>query len=201
MLAPGDGAKIAPNCASRSDGTVSASDARSSPGVAMKATILLERQHRNLQQLCEAVERGSARVRESLLPQLAGDLVAHFAVEEQLFYPAVCAALHEDALARSDKSRHAEARLQLERVLAVSVEDDDGFAAAIGALRDVVERHAEEEEEVLFPQLEGALDSGAMRELGLSMMSLYHAKVEAGYSSPEKQRPLRPPPEVHAHGR
>lgn len=179
---------------------MSASDARSPPGAAMKATILLERQHRNLQQLCEAVERGSARIRESLLPQLAGDLVAHFAVEEQLFYPAVCAALHEDAVARSDKSRHAEARLQLERVLAVPVEDDDMFAQAMGALRDVVERHAEEEEAVLFPQLEGALDSGAMRELGLSMMSLYHAKVEAGYSAPEK-RPMRPAAEVHAHGR
>lgn len=166
----------------------------------MKATILLERQHRNLQQLCEAVERGSARVRESLLPQLAGDLVAHLAVEEQLFYPAVCAALHEDAGERSDKSRHAEARLKLERVLAVSVEDD-GFAEAMGALRDVVERHAEEEEEVLFPQLEGALDSGAMRELGLSMMSLYHAKVEAGYSAPEKRPVVRAAPEAHVHGR
>ena len=166
----------------------------------MKATILLERQHRNLQQLCEAVERGSARVRESLLPQLAGDLVAHLAVEEQLFYPAACAALNEDAVVRSDKSRHAEARIQLERVLSVSVEDDDGFAAAMGALRDVVERHAEEEEEVLFPQLEDAIDSGAMRELGLSMMSLYHSKVEAGYSAPEK-RPVRSPPEAHAHGR
>lgn len=165
----------------------------------MKATILLERQHRNLQQLCEAVERGSARMRESLLPQLAGDLVAHLAVEEQLFYPAVCAALHEDAVVRSDRSRHAEARLQLERVLAVPVEDD-GFAAAMGALRDVVERHAEEEEEVLFPQLECAIDSGAMRELGLSMMSLYHAKVEAGYSAPEK-RPVRSPLEAHVHGR
>ena len=165
----------------------------------MKATILLERQHRNLQQLCEAVERGSASVRESLLPQLAGDLVAHLAVEEQLFYPAVCAALHEDADVRSDKSRHAEARVQLERVLAVPVEDDE-FAQAMGALRDVVERHAEEEEDVLFPQLEGAIDSGAMRELGLSMMSLYHAKVEAGYSAPET-RPVRSAPEAHAHGR
>lgn len=166
----------------------------------MKATILLERQHRNLQQLCEAVERGSARVRESLLPQLAGDLVAHFAVEEQLFYPAVCAVLHEDASVRSDKSRHAEARLKLERVLAVSV-DDDGFAEAMCALRDVVERHAEEEEEVLFPQLEGVLDAGAMRELGLSMMSLYHAKVEAGYAAPEKRPVVRSSPEAHAHGR
>lgn len=164
----------------------------------MKATILLERQHRNLQQLCEAVERGSARMRESLLPQLAGDLVAHLAVEEQLFYPAACAALNEDAVVRSDKSRHAEARRQLERVLAVPVEDDM-FAEAMRALRDVVERHAEEEEEVLFPQLECALDSGAMRELGLSMMSLYHAKVEAGY--PAERRPPRPSSEAHVHGR
>src|SRR6516162_199237 len=142
MLAPGV-ERTSPETARRASRHGECERRARDPRVAMKATILLERQHRNLQQLCEAVERGSARVRESLLPQLAGDLVAHFAVEEQLFYPAVCAALHEDALARSDKSRHAEARLQLERVLAVSVEDDDGFAAAIGALRDVVERHAE----------------------------------------------------------
>lgn len=165
----------------------------------MKPTILLERQHRNLQQLCEAVERGSASVRESLLPQLAGDLVAHFAVEEQLFYPAVCAALHEDERVRSDKSCHAEARRHLERALAAPVEGDE-FSQAIGALRDVVERHAWEEEEVLFPQLEDALDSGAMRELGLSMMSLYHTKVEAGYSATER-RPLRSSTEAQAHGR
>jgi hypothetical protein len=163
----------------------------------MKATTLLERQHRNLQQLCEAVERGSASIRESLLPQLAGDLVAHMAVEEQLFYPAACAALHEDAWMRSSRTRHAQARQSLDRALDAPV-DGEEFSRAIGDLRAAVELHAEEEEEVLFPRLEGALDPRAMKELGVSMMTLYHAKVEAGYVMEERPTPMpmpqHPPP-------
>jgi hypothetical protein len=147
----------------------------------MKATTLLERQHRNLQQLCEAVERGSASIRESLLPQLAGDLVAHIAVEEEIFYPAASAALNEDAWVPSSLTRHAQAMHSLERTLNAPL-DGAAFEEAIGDLRMVVELHAEEEEEGLFPRLEGALDPRAMRELALSMMALYHAKVEAGYA-------------------
>ncbi len=151
----------------------------------MKATTLLERQHRNLQQLCEAVERGSASIRESLLPQLAGDLVAHIAVEEQVFYPAVCEALHEDGWMRSSRTRHTQARQSLDRALDAPV-DGEEFSRAIGDLRTAVELHAEEEEEVLFPRLEGALDGRAMRELAVTMMTLYHAKVEAGYGLEER---------------
>src|SRR5258708_2449144 len=156
----------------------------------MKATTLLERQHRNLQQLCEAVERGSASVRESLLPQLAGDLVAHIAVEEAIFYPAVCEALHEDTWMRCGRVRHAQARKSLERALDAPV-DGDEFARAIGELRALVELHAEEEEELLFPRLELALDVHSMRRLAIAMLSLYHAKVEAGYARAES--PPEPP--------
>ena len=149
----------------------------------MKATTLLQRQHRNLQQLCEAVERGSASIRESLLPQLAGDLFAHIFVEEQVFYPAVCAALHEDAWMRSSTARHAQALQSLDRALDAPFEGVE-FARAIGDLRTAVELHAEEEEEGLFPRLEGALDAQEMRKLALVMMHLYHVKVEAGYERP-----------------
>ncbi|HZU83220.1 MAG TPA: hemerythrin domain-containing protein [Polyangiaceae bacterium] len=153
----------------------------------MKATTLLERQHRNLQQLCEAVERGSPSIRESLLPQLAGDLAAHIAVEEAIFYPAACEALREDGWMRSGRARHAQARSSLERTLDAAF-DSDEFDRAIGELRVAVELHAEEQEEILFPQLERALDDAMMRRLAISMLTLYHAKVEAGYAR-ETDRP------------
>jgi hemerythrin superfamily protein len=146
----------------------------------MKATTLLERQHRNLQQLCEAVERGSPSIRESLLPQLAGDLVAHIAVEEEVFYPAACAALREDVWQRSTAARHAQAMQSLDEMLDAPVEGEL-FSKAIEELRTAVELHAEEEEEVLFPRVEGVLDPSAMRQLAVTMMALYHARVEAGY--------------------
>jgi hemerythrin superfamily protein len=157
----------------------------------MKATTLLERQHRNLQQLSEAVERGSTSIRASLLPQLAGDLVAHFAVEEEVFYPAVSAALHEDTWMRAGRARYQQAKESLDRALDLPLDSED-FGRAIGELRTIVELHAEEDEEVLFPRLEGVLDDPAMRELALSMMSLYHAKVELGYARDVETHPAAP---------
>jgi hypothetical protein len=128
----------------------------------MKATTLLERHHRNLQQLCEAVERGSAGIRTSLLPQLANDLSAHIAVEAQLFYPAIGAALGEEAWEVEGRIRHAQATVSLEQALQASVEGAE-FERAIAELRTVLEIHAEEEEEGLFARVEHALDAGASR--------------------------------------
>jgi hemerythrin superfamily protein len=164
---------------------------RSAPRAAhgsMKATTLLERQHRNLQQLCEAVERGSAKIRESLLPQLAGDLAAHIAVEEQVFYPAAREVLHEEVWLRSGRDSHFQAMESLDRVLHADVEGQE-FAQAMSALRDVVELHAEEQEELLFPRFDASLDAGRMRELTRSMLALYRAKVEAGYGGASASSP------------
>jgi hypothetical protein len=149
----------------------------------MKATTLLEQQHRNLQQLCEVVERGSANIRRSLLPQLAGDLAAYLAVEEQVFYPAASAALHEPSWVSSAGSWHARALRALHRALDAAV-DGEEFEQAIVELRTVIALHVVEDEQLLFPRLERALDAGAMRQLGLSMMALYEAKLEAGYVAP-----------------
>jgi hemerythrin superfamily protein len=147
----------------------------------MKATTLLERQHRSLEQLCEAVERGSARVRESLLPQLAGDLVAHIAVEEEVFYPAACEALRERGWLPASRRRHRQARRALDRVFDAAV-DGDEFASAITELRRALEVHARDDEERLFPELELVLDVRGMRALGLEMLPFYHARLEAGYA-------------------
>jgi iron-sulfur cluster repair protein YtfE (RIC family) len=149
----------------------------------MKATTLLERQHRNLQQLCEAVERGSASVRESLLPQLAGDLMAHLAVEDELFYPTILEVFGEEGWTglRRVRQRHEHAAESIEQALEASVAGE-AFERAITELRDVIELHAQEEEETLFPRVERELEANASRELARAMMSLYHAKVEAGYS-------------------
>ena len=145
----------------------------------MKATTLLVRQHRNLRQLCETVEGGSAKVRASLLPQLAGDLVAHMTVETQVFYPAASAALREDWM-QSTKLRHTRTMESLERVLDAPV-DGEEFAHAIGELRSLMELHMAEEENGLFARIEHALDSVETRTLALSIMSLYHSEVETGY--------------------
>ncbi len=156
----------------------------------MKATTLLERQHRDLQQVCDAVERGSPNVRQSLLPQLAGDLAAHIAIEAEVFYPAVCATLQDDSWLVSSRGRHGQVSQALDRVLDAAV-DADEFARAMSDLRKMVDLHAEEEERLLFPLLEHALDPDSMRELSLAMLTMYHAKVEAGYAREPRARAPR----------
>ena len=146
----------------------------------MKATTLLDHQHRNLEELCDAVERGSAGMRASLMPQLAGDLAAHIAMEEQLFYPAACEALHEDAWLGACRARRARVQESLHRAMEAPL-DGEEFERAIGELRGLVCQHVQEKD-LLFPRLEKALDAGAMRALGLSMAALYDAKVESGYA-------------------
>ena len=150
------------------------------PRTIMKATTLLERQHQNLRQLCDAVERGSANARALLLPQLAGELAAHFAVEGQLFYPAVSAALHEDFWMRAGERRHAQALSWLDQALDSPL-DGEEFARAMAGLRRAVDVHATEDAQ-LFDNLERTFDRDALRKLGRSMLSLYPSKVEAGYA-------------------
>lgn len=146
----------------------------------MRATTLLERHHRNLQQLCEAVERGSPPMRESLMPQLAADLVAHMTVELELFYPLLREVLGGEGWADEGRLRHDQAIRSLQRALESHC-DGVEFDRAIAELRAIVELHAQEEEEGVFARVEQALDDGASRELARAMMSLYRSSVEAGY--------------------
>jgi len=146
----------------------------------MKATTLLERQHRSLRQLCDVVELGSATIRESLLPQLAGDLVAHMAIEAQLFYPTVARLLRDERWTRDSHARDVRARRALERTFEAAV-DGHAFGSAIADLRAMVEHHADEEERILFPRAEREIDVATMRDLAHAMLALYHVKVEIGY--------------------
>ncbi|HEY4013198.1 MAG TPA: hemerythrin domain-containing protein [Polyangiaceae bacterium] len=155
----------------------------------MKATTLLERQHRDLEQLCDAVERGSVSMRQSLLPQLAGDLVAHLAVEEEVFYPAASAALHEETWLPAARKRHLQTKAALDLVLDMPT-DGEEFARAMGELRRSFEVQAQEEAS-LFPRFERAVDADGMRELLPAMLSVYHAKVEAGYAREPRPRAMR----------
>jgi len=144
----------------------------------MKATDLLVQQHKKAKAAFKKLESG--RGDSALLTELANDLAAHMAIEHELFYPAVIS-LDEDMIGESFEE-HALGELGLKRLLGASPDADD-FQAKATALKELIEHHADEEEEELFPKVEKAMDDAQLKELGKAMKARFAELVEAGWKA------------------
>jgi hemerythrin superfamily protein len=83
-----------------------------------------------------------------LLTELANDLAAHMAIEQQLFYPTVHSIKAD--LVNESYEEHSVAELALKRLLRTSPQDPL-FKARVTVLKELIEHQVEEEEEDLFP--------------------------------------------------
>lgn len=147
----------------------------------MKATTLLIRQHRKVEGIFKKLESGKGDAR-ALLRELADDLAAHMAIEQEIFYPAVRSLkLKEDLVAESFEE-HAVAELALKRLLATSP-SASSFKAKVVTLKELIEHHVEEEEEELFPAVEKKMRDDALDELGKEMKTAFETAVERGFDS------------------
>ena len=141
----------------------------------MKATSLLEDQHRTVEALFEKLERGlgdpAATVRT-----LAKHLLAHMAIEQDIFYPAI----KDVDLERVSENyeEHALGEVALERLLATDA-SDPVFKARVVALKTLIEHHVMEEEEELFPLVEESLSEDALIQLGKALRTRFNALLEA----------------------
>src|SRR5438046_460818 len=113
----------------------------------MKATELLETQHRKVEELFSKLEDGQSNV----LEELANNLAAHMAIEQEIFYPAV-SSINSSTIAESFEE-HATAEMSLKRLLKAKP-DDDSFSARLSVLKELVKHHVQEEEGELFPEVE-----------------------------------------------
>ena len=145
----------------------------------MKATHLLETQHRQVKALLKRLEPGD-RDEQSALEELANRLAAHLTVEQDIFYPAVRRVAAE--LVDESYEEHALVEVALKRLLTTAPEED-AFQARLRALEDVIERHVQEEEDELFPQVEAALDSETLEQLGRSMQERFDEVFANGFES------------------
>jgi iron-sulfur cluster repair protein YtfE (RIC family) len=121
--------------------------------------------------------RGDAPV---LLRELADDLAAHMAIEQQIFYPAI-RALKADLVAESFEE-HAVAELALKRLLATAP-SSPSFKAKVTTLKELIEHHVEEEEEELFPVVEKKVDDEELLELGKRMKTAFDNAVQQGFEA------------------
>ncbi len=136
----------------------------------MKATSLLKEQHQEVEGLfrtLDATEDASGRLR--LVAQIVQQLTIHAAIEEEIFYPAVRglgSKRAEDTVLEALEEHHV-VELVLAELPTVDPEDEN-FAAKMTVLGELVERHADEEEEDMFP-LAITLGDEELERLGRQM--------------------------------
>jgi hemerythrin superfamily protein len=145
----------------------------------MKATTLLQRQHRKVETLFKKLEKGGAGA-SALLEELANDLAAHMAIEQEIFYPAVQKV--DPKLVLEALEEHALGEIALKRLMA-SDPKSPSWKARVIAARELIQHHVEEEEEELFPKVEKKLGEEKLLELGAAMKERFDEVQEQGFDA------------------
>lgn len=144
-----------------------------------RATDLLVSHHRKVEKLLDGVESANGNT-ASLLREVADNLVAHIAIEEALFYPAV-RKLDSDIILEG-LEEHAMGRFALKRLLSTR-STDESLKARLKALQELMVNHHKEEENDLFPKVRKAMSNDELRALGTKMKALFDADVKRGYEA------------------
>ncbi len=137
----------------------------------MKATDLLKKQHKQVKALFKKVEKTeNPRERRRLMEQIEQELKMHSKIEEQIFYPAVRGIETEKAeeMVMEALEEHHVVDLVLIELPQVNP-DDERFHAKMTVLSELVEHHAGEEEEEMFPMAEKKLGTEELKALGARM--------------------------------
>ncbi|MDP9001657.1 MAG: hemerythrin domain-containing protein [Myxococcota bacterium] len=142
-------------------------------------TALLVAQHKKVKAIFARLERGRPPL-EPLLEELANNLAAHMAIEQELYYPAV-KKIDEDLVLESYEE-HSLAELGLKRLLATAT-NDDSFEARVTAVKELIEHHVEEEEEDLFPKVDKKLSPDTLATLGKQMKTRFAEVLAAGFKA------------------
>jgi len=126
-----------------------------------------ERMRDLLGQLVDTTER-RARKRKELLQAIARELEIHGRIEEEIFYPAFCEAGAEEEERACSEAK--EEHRTMENLVIPDLEGTAPDAAEFGGrakvLKELVEHHADEEEEETFPRAQEILSQDTLSELG-----------------------------------
>jgi len=141
----------------------------------MDALDLLEQQHRDvsalLSRLVEASPVGAGSEEAFYAALRAVD--AHVRVEEAYVYIACASRLGDDEKVREARDEHKRI-LDAARVALTMPRSGPQFAAMIAALRERFERHAEVQEDVVFPKLKRSLTDEELDVLGEEIERSYN---------------------------
>lgn len=151
----------------------------------MKATALLEKQHREVEDLFTTLEAGPPN--EDLVEDLCLALTAHAMIEEEIFYPA--ARKFNKGLVLESIEEHELMAYAVKRVAHCDPERES-FQARLKAAKEVVERHVQEEETELLPAMTEALEDED-EALGQRMEKRFMELKKLGYEGALVERKAR----------
>ncbi len=142
-----------------------------------EATAMLRADHQRVSALFKEYEGSkSSRKKMEIVTQICTELTVHAEIEEEIFYPAVKAALKDKELVPEATVEHATLKDLIAQVKGVTP-DDELFDAKIKVMSEYVKHHVKEEQNEMFPKAKATkLD---MVELG-GRMAARRAELEAG---------------------
>lgn len=148
----------------------------------MKATELLKKQHEDVDRLFNALSRAKPSDKARLFTELATKLVAHDAIEREIFYPAC-----EKRMGLFDELaegvvEHGVVEFCLHR--ADAARGTENFEHCLKVLRELLQHHIDEEEEELFPKVERGLGVAMLEDLAEKMEAAFEEKLEADFRKP-----------------
>lgn len=149
----------------------------------MNAVELLKDQHREIDALVEKFENAKrANEKEAIFLDLAERLVAHDAIEREIFYPAC-----ERALGRTEPLMEGIAEhglIEFSVFRADQARGKDSFEYLVRVLAETVKHHVEEEETEVLPDVVEAMDEEELETLGEEMLTRFEASMEENFRTP-----------------
>ena len=141
---------------------------------AVNAIDMLREDHEKVRELLSQLSsttNRAAKNRSDLLQKVKKELLIYTQIEEEIFYPAF-----RDSQADESKKLFYEAKEEhraVDELVLPDVENtepaSEEFAGRIKVLKDMIEHHAEEEEQEIFPKAKKALSKEELEELGERM--------------------------------
>jgi len=128
---------------------------------------MLKADHKKVSGLFEDFEKSrAATVKKRLVAQICLELTVHTTLEEEIFYPAVKAALKDHELVPEANVEHASVKDLIAQVEGVEP-DGEVYDARVKVMGEFVKHHVKEEQNEMFPKAKKTkLD---MLELGAQM--------------------------------
>jgi hemerythrin superfamily protein len=121
---------------------------------------------------------GNEADKAGIVRQICDALTVHAQIEEEIFYPAVRAAIDGDELMDEADVEHSGAKNLIAQLMEVTPEEDDHYDAKVIVLSEMIDHHVKEEEGKMFPKVKKAkLDTSELGEELIQRRAELQAKI------------------------